>query len=99
VWGRLVTCAPIANRRKKRGLPTRAQDAILPHNQTDPLPAFRAWRETSSIASGGSLHTLNIAFVQRLSRRLPSNINPLEFNDIPNGGRIATPAISQGISR
>src|SRR5579864_3851284 len=36
LWGRLVTCAPIGNRRKLRGLPTRAQDAILPHNQTDP---------------------------------------------------------------
>ncbi len=43
VWGRLVTlvtCAPIANRRRPRGLSTvinRAQDAILPHNQTDYL--------------------------------------------------------------
>ena len=26
------------NRRKLRGLTTRAQDAILPYNQTDPLP-------------------------------------------------------------
>jgi hypothetical protein len=36
VWGRLLTlltCAPIANRRKQRGLATRAQDNILPHNQ------------------------------------------------------------------
>jgi hypothetical protein len=32
LWGRLETCAPIANRRKLRGLTTRAQDGILPHN-------------------------------------------------------------------
>jgi hypothetical protein len=29
VWGRLLTCAPIVNRRKQRGLTTRAQDNIL----------------------------------------------------------------------
>jgi hypothetical protein len=27
----LLTCAPIANRRKRRGFATRAQDGILPH--------------------------------------------------------------------
>jgi hypothetical protein len=31
MWGRLLICAPIANRRKRRGLATRAQDGILPH--------------------------------------------------------------------
>ncbi len=45
VWGRLATCAPIANRRKLRGLPTRAQDSILPHHQTDPLPKAHCERE------------------------------------------------------
>jgi hypothetical protein len=29
----LPTCAPIANRRKRRGLATRAQDDILPHKR------------------------------------------------------------------
>jgi hypothetical protein len=33
MWGRLLTCAPIANRRKWRGLANRAQDDILPHYQ------------------------------------------------------------------
>jgi hypothetical protein len=37
VWGRLLTGAPICNGRNLRGLPTRAQDAMLPHNETDPL--------------------------------------------------------------
>ena len=32
LWGRLLTCAPIGNRRNERGLATRAQDGILPHN-------------------------------------------------------------------
>jgi hypothetical protein len=42
MWGSLQSCAPIANlianRRKRPGLPTRAQDGILPHTQNDPLP-------------------------------------------------------------
>jgi hypothetical protein len=37
MWGRLLTCAPIANRGKQRGLETRAQDGILPHNRTKHL--------------------------------------------------------------
>jgi hypothetical protein len=41
---RLVTCAPIGNRRKLRALTTRAQDAILPHKRTDPLPDHDARR-------------------------------------------------------
>ena len=38
MWGRLPTCAPIANRRKWRGLAPRAPDNVLPH---PPTPALR----------------------------------------------------------
>jgi hypothetical protein len=33
---RLAVAQCFGNRRKQRGLTTRAQDAILPYNQTDP---------------------------------------------------------------
>jgi hypothetical protein len=46
----LLTCAPIANPRKQRGLATRAQDNILPHNQTDPLP--NGWALGASVCAG-----------------------------------------------
>src|ERR1017187_2662338 len=38
LWGRLLTCAPIANRRKPGRVGNPPQDGILPHSQTDPRP-------------------------------------------------------------
>jgi hypothetical protein len=43
MWGRLLTCAPIANRRKPGGLATRAQDDILPHYLVFGLGGFTNW--------------------------------------------------------
>jgi dipeptidyl aminopeptidase/acylaminoacyl peptidase len=37
LWGRMVSCAPIGNRRKVGRLTIGPQDTILPHNQIDPL--------------------------------------------------------------
>src|ERR1022692_597245 len=38
LWGRLLTCAPIANRRKPGRVGNPPENGILPHSQTDPRP-------------------------------------------------------------
>jgi hypothetical protein len=35
MWGGLLTCAPIDNRREKSAVDNRAQDDILPHSRTE----------------------------------------------------------------
>ena len=45
MWGRLLTCAPIGNRRKLRGLPARAQDGI-------PMSLSFAGAERSEVVVG-----------------------------------------------
>jgi hypothetical protein len=41
----LPTCAPVANRRKRRGLATRAQDDILPHKRDSMIACDRIARD------------------------------------------------------
>src|ERR1700690_451579 len=62
LWGRLLTCAPIGNRRRLRGLTTRAQDVILPDNQTDNRHA------------GGAIATPKIPISSALSRSAISKL-------------------------